>query len=50
MHHEALSEAAPSNNVDFNVKNVFAKDIKHGYIASKNKLTSGTKKGKKIYF
>jgi len=34
MHHEALSEAVPGDNVGFNCKNVSVKDIKRGYVAS----------------
>ena len=43
MHHEALSEAKPGDNVGFNVRNVTVKDIRRGYVASdaKNKPTTG---------
>merc|ERR1712241_875269 len=43
MHHEALPEAVPGDNVGFNVKNVSVKDIKRGNVASdsKNKPASG---------
>merc|ERR1712117_756483 len=43
MHHEALPEATPGDNVGFNVKNVSVKDIKRGFVASdsKNKPASG---------
>ncbi|XVF75512.1 hypothetical protein PTKIN_Ptkin13bG0193500 [Pterospermum kingtungense] len=34
MHHEALQEALPGDNVGFNVKNVDVKDLKRGYVAS----------------
>jgi len=34
MHHEALAEAVPGDNVGFNCKNVSVKDIKRGYVAS----------------
>ncbi len=34
MHHEALAEAVPGDNVGFNCKNVAVKDIKRGYVAS----------------
>jgi len=34
MHHEALVEAVPGDNVGFNCKNVAVKDIKRGYVAS----------------
>ncbi|CAN1142925.1 Elongation factor 1-alpha [Linum perenne] len=37
MHHEALQEALPGDNVGFNVKNVAVKDIKRGYVASNSK-------------
>jgi len=33
MHHTALTEAAPGDNVGFNVKNVSVKDIKRGMVA-----------------
>eukprot|EP01041_Mallomonas_annulata_P000137 gene137-220_t len=36
MHHEALAEAVPGDNVGFNCKNVSVKDIKRGYVASNN--------------
>ena len=34
MHHEALQEAFPGDNVRFNVKDVAVKDLKRGYVAS----------------
>jgi len=34
MHHEALTEAVPGDNVGFNCKNVAVKDIKRGYVCS----------------
>lgn len=34
MHHESLPEAIPGDNVGFNVKNISAKDIRRGYVAS----------------
>lgn len=37
MHHEALPEALPGDNVGFNVKNVSVKDIRRGYVAGDNK-------------
>jgi elongation factor 1-alpha len=37
MHHEALEEAVPGDNVGFNVKNVAVKDLRRGYVASDNK-------------
>jgi len=37
MHHEALPEAHPGDNVGFNVKNVSVKDIRRGYVAGDSK-------------
>ncbi|CAI9157986.1 unnamed protein product [Rangifer tarandus platyrhynchus] len=37
MHHEALSEAIPGDNVGFNVKNVSVKDVRHGNVAGDSK-------------
>jgi elongation factor 1-alpha len=37
MHHEAMQEARPGDNVGFNVKNVAVKDLKRGYVASNSK-------------
>ena len=37
MHHTALTEAAPGDNVGFNVKNVSVKDIKRGNVAGDSK-------------
>ncbi|CAL9045891.1 unnamed protein product [Musa banksii] len=37
MHHEALQEALPGDNVGFNVKDVAVKDLKRGYVASNSK-------------
>lgn len=37
MHHEALAEAIPGDNVGFNVKNVSIKDIKRGNVCSDEK-------------
>lgn len=37
MHHEALPEAVPGDNVGFNVKNISVKDIRRGYVASDSK-------------
>jgi translation elongation factor EF-1alpha len=34
MHHEALAEAVPGDNVGFNCKNISVKDIKRGYVCS----------------
>lgn len=43
MHHESLPEAAPGDNVGFNVKNVAVKDLRRGFVASdsKNEPASG---------
>ena len=45
MHHEALAEALPGDNVGFNVKNVSVKDVKRGNVAgdSKNDPPKGAK-------
>merc|ERR1712177_13297 len=45
MHHEALPEAVPGDNVGFNVKNVSIKDIRRGNVAgdSKNDPARGAK-------
>jgi len=45
MHHEALQEAVPGDNVGFNVKNVSVKDLRRGFVAgdSKNKPPKETK-------
>ena len=37
MHHEALAEANPGDNVGFNVKNVSVKDLKRGFVTSDSK-------------
>lgn len=37
MHHEALQEAGPGDNVGFNVKNVSVKDLRRGYVAGDSK-------------
>ncbi|KAK9404015.1 elongation factor 1-alpha 1 [Crotalus adamanteus] len=37
MHHEALSEALPGDNVVFNVKNVSVKDVRRGNVAGDSK-------------
>ncbi|KAL6030925.1 hypothetical protein STEG23_026899 [Scotinomys teguina] len=37
MHHEALSEALPGDNVGFNVKNVSIKDVRHDNVAGDSK-------------
>jgi len=36
MHHEALVEAVPGDNVGFNCKNISVKDVKRGFVASNN--------------
>merc|ERR1719328_793515 len=44
MHHTALTEAVPGDNVGFNVKNVSVKELRRGYVASdsKNKPAQAT--------
>jgi len=37
MHHEALVEAIPGDNVGFNVKNIAVKDIKRGNVCGDSK-------------
>lgn len=37
MHHEALTEAFPGDNVGFNVKNVSVKELRRGYVAGDSK-------------
>jgi elongation factor 1-alpha len=37
MHHEALAEAAPGDNVGFNVKNLSVKDIRRGFVCGNTK-------------
>ena len=37
MHHEALTEALPGDNVGFNVKNVSVKEIRRGNVAGNSK-------------
>jgi len=37
MHHEALTEATPGDNVGFNVKNLSVKDIRRGHVCSNSK-------------
>jgi elongation factor 1-alpha len=37
MHHEALAEAIPGDNVGFNVKNLSVKDIRRGFVCSNSK-------------
>jgi len=37
MHHESLPEAAPGDNVGFNVKNVAVKDLRRGFVCSNSK-------------
>jgi len=45
MHHEAMPEALPGDNVGFNVKNVSVKDVRRGNVAgdSKNDPPKGAK-------
>jgi len=37
MHHEALVEALPGDNVGFNVKNIAVKDLRRGFVAGDSK-------------
>jgi len=37
MHHEALQEAVPGDNVGFNVKNVSVKELRRGYVCGDSK-------------
>jgi len=37
MHHEALPEAVPGDNVGFNVKNVSVKELKRGFVCGDSK-------------
>jgi len=37
MHHEALEQAVPGDNVGFNVKNVAVKDLRRGFVAGDSK-------------
>jgi len=37
MHHEALTEAKPGDNVGFNIKNVSVKDIRRGNVCGDSK-------------
>jgi elongation factor 1-alpha len=37
MHHEALQEAIPGDNVGFNIKNVSVKEIRRGFVAGDSK-------------
>ncbi|GFR07482.1 elongation factor 1-alpha 1 [Trichonephila clavata] len=37
MHHEALTEAIPGDNVGFNVKNVSVKELRRGYVCGDSK-------------
>lgn len=39
MHHEALPEAVPGDNVGFNVKNVSVKELRRGYVAGDSRTT-----------
>lgn len=40
MHHEALTEAVPGDNVGFNVKNVSVKELRRGYVCGDSKDTA----------
>jgi len=42
MHHEALLEAVPGDNVGFNVKNLSVKDIRRGFVTSDTKREPAT--------
>ena len=41
-HHESRPEAAPDDNVGFNIKNMSVKDIERGYVTSYSKNKSAT--------
>ena len=47
MHHEALTEALPGDNVGFNVKNISVKDVRRGMVAGDSK--SDPPKGAKSF-
>jgi len=38
MHHEALEQATPGDNVGFNIKNVSVKDIRRGFVCGDAKI------------
>jgi elongation factor 1-alpha len=38
MHHEALEQAVPGDNVGFNVKNVAVKDLRRGFVCGDSKV------------
>jgi elongation factor 1-alpha len=38
MHHEALEQACPGDNIGFNVKNVSVKDLRRGFVAGDSKV------------
>jgi len=38
MHHEAMDQAQPGDNVGFNVKNVAVKDLRRGFVAGDAKI------------
>jgi len=42
MHHEAMAEAVPGDNVGFNVKNLSVKDIRRGFVTSDTKREPAT--------
>jgi len=48
MHHEALTEALPGDNVGFNVKNVSVKELRRGFVAGDSK--SNPPKGAADFF
>jgi elongation factor 1-alpha len=38
MHHEALEQAVPGDNVGFNIKNVAVKDLRRGFVCGDSKI------------
>jgi len=38
MHHEALEQAVPGDNVGFNIKNVAVKDLRRGFVCGDSKV------------
>ncbi|ELK15109.1 Elongation factor 1-alpha 1 [Pteropus alecto] len=45
MYHEALSDALPKDNVDFDVKNMSVKDVHHGNVAAVKDVRHGNVAG-----
>lgn len=37
MHHQSLEQAAPGDNVGFNVKNISVKEVRRGFVAGDSK-------------